>query len=134
MNGLIPLGIPESTMLQFFTLGLGVSTAPPPDPIEVKGSLLSIDTPKTILSDVGNDSISSSFALPLGSTRITYQVSGTVSDVDLLGSLDGTHFSVLDNQSSAGIFTIQTNVTFIAARVNTGSGVSVIVIPKREKL
>lgn len=121
-------------MLQFFTLGLGVSVAPPPEPITVRGGLLSVDVPKTILSGAGDDTVSSSFALPNGSTRITYQFIGTISDVDLLGSLDGTHFSVLENQSSAGVFTIQTNCTFIAARVNTGSGVSATIIAKREKL
>lgn len=134
MNGLITVGLPNSGMIQFFTSGLGVGEAPPPGPISVKGSMLYRNVPKVILEDGEDDSVSESFPLPNGSTSLTWKVEGTVSDIDLLGSLDGIHFSVISNKSASGAFTIRSNVTFIATRVNTGSGVQVTVTATRKKL
>ena len=135
MNGLITEGIPLGAPIQFLTSGLGLGQAPLSDPItSAKAGMLYLNVPKEILSDGVDDDISNPYPLPNGSTKISYQFAGTVSDVDLLGSLDGTHFVVIANKLAAGVYTIFTNVTFIAARVNTGSGVSVVVIAQREKL
>lgn len=135
MNGLILLGIPGS-IIQLLTVGLG-GAGVTPDPtiiITGKGRLLHLNLPKVILEDGEDTDVSLGYALPNGSTSLTWKVEGTVSDIDLLGSLDGEHYSVISNQTTDGAFSIQTNVTFIATRVNTGSGVTVTVTATRKKL
>ena len=96
--------------------------------------MLHINVPKVILEGGSDGSISEGFALPNGSTSLTWRAEGTISDIDLLGSLDGEHYHVLSNKLTDGSYTIQTNVTFVATRVNTGSGVTVTVTATRTKL
>jgi len=134
MNGIITEGIPLGVPIQILTSGLGESESPPSPITGRKGSLLYINIPKTILSGAASEDVSNSYPLPNGTTKINYQFIGTISDADLLGSLDGIHFSVIANVTEAGIGSIFSNITFIAARINTGSSASVVVTAKREKL
>lgn len=135
MNGLIPLGIPLSELTQLLTTGLSLGAPTPPDEPEVSGGALQVDLPKIIVDDEDADFTSQAFAIPSGATRITWQCFGTGVDVSLQGSLDFTHFSQIDSMADEEVNTLRAGPTSLRAVVSGGgTGITVIVTAKREKL
>jgi len=134
VNGLITEGIPLGIPTQILTSGLFAAEAPIPPHVPSGGASLSGGISYLILDDVDGPAESSIFALQSDVTKLTWELTGSVSDADLEGSLDATHFAIIDSASAAGVRTIFTNVPFFRIVINTGTGVSARLVPKREKL
>ena len=109
-----------------------IASTPVADVLSGAG-LISLGVPATILSAAGDGDESAVYVLPTRSNQLTWQITGTVTEVDLLGSLDGQNWATLDTATTAGIRAIAVNVAFVKASVATGSNIGVLVIAKREK-
>lgn len=133
MNGIITLGLPLSQLTQLLTSGLSLGDPLPPDEPDVSGGALQLDVPLEVVFEEAAPYTSLSFSVPPGMTRLTWQCLGTLSDVDLEGSLDNIHFSVIDNMDDALVQSLVTGVCFLRITINTGDPVTVIITAKREK-
>lgn len=126
MNGLITEGLPLGIPVQILTSGLSFGDVPPTPVHEDSAGLLHLGITAELESEVY-------YNLPVTSTRISIQVSGTViTSVTINLSNDGITFAALTPITVAGITTVLTNARWIQA-VNVGTAVVVKINARREK-
>jgi|SRR5215471_1057183 len=135
MNGLVTLEIPVSELIQFITTGLSANDVPPPIVPRTSGGGLPLDFPVEVVTNQNAPYTGNAIAVPSGTTRITWSTYGiSVSDIALQGSLDGVHFANIDTMSAFGAQTVVSGTCFLRVVITTGTGVSVTITAKREKL
>ena len=125
MNGLITEGIPLGIDVQILTGGLSFEPPPPPTPGAASvGGLLNVGVKQQLTPNI-------SYAIPSSCTSISLQTVGA-GVVDVYGSFDNIHWSVIASFTFGDLITIQTGIVFIQAV--TESLADIYVIPRREKL
>lgn len=132
MNGLITEGIPLGAPIQILTGGLGSgSPIPPPYTVMDNGfTFLNLNRPYLLFEGGASEQETGVYKLPTRTTSITWELSGTVTDVELHGSLDGVHFSAIDSADAVGDKTVKTNVTSFKIVIIDGSDVACTITPK----